>query len=349
MGEEDLDNLFNSLKEATPPKKEEPKQVVEEEKPQEKKSEEVKIEEEKPQETTEEEDMFKVKTTKKVRTEPTQAAEVVSTTEVPKPPEIFSVVEEQKPKGTEKHEFGEIKEDLPGAKSIYTIHSDKGEGKTTIALSFPGEKVAISMDNKTAIIKETRYDNANEIHVFNGMKYMDYHNQSATVKSASITYDYVLAILDYSRAINPDWIIFDAVEYLHQVCEWKMRYNNGLEAYAGIANFNLWKERKTLLRQIHNKAMEIAKKGVIYTLFSEKDELVIQGEIITTKKVPKWIDVIMTETDYVIKAEHDLESKKHYAVIVTSKDPRVLKTGVRFDITGKKFWDVKEEVAKNAN
>jgi hypothetical protein len=112
-----------------------------------------------------------------------------------------------------------------------------------------------------------------------------------------------------------------------------MRYREGIEAFAGV-EFSLWKHRKMLLRQIHNRALEVAKRGVIYTAYpTQNDEVIIDGQVVTRKKAPKWLDILIFETDYVIEVERDIQTKRFLAKIVSSKNDSKFPTGKVLDIT----------------
>lgn len=270
-------------------------------------------------------------------TEQATAAEAVKVAEGTK-------AEEAEAEEAPRYEFVVEEEQSPPAKEVYLVFGEKGSGKTTLALSFPGEIVCLSFDRKSAIIKTSRYGNDRRIHVFDVVKYMDYSSPSKVTESAAKTFEFVNAVLDYAAMnIRPDWIVIDGAEIFHQVCEWTMRHRHGIEAFAGISNLNLWKERRLYIRQIHNKALNVARRGVIYTTYTDKDEIVVQGELVTKKDVPKWIDVLVFETDYVIKCEMDPVNRKFLAKVVTSKDDGRLPTGRVYDVTDKGFWEVVSE------
>lgn len=240
-------------------------------------------------------------------------------------------------------EFPSIEEDTESDKEIHLIYGDKGKGKTTLAFGYPGEIVCLSFDNKSARIKRTMFNNDKRIHIFNVTKYMNYDTPDKMLETATKTYEYIKAVLEHAKQYNPDWIVFDGAEIFSQICEWRMRYKHGIKAFAGITNFNIWKERRMYIRQIHNMALRIAKKGIIYTTFTTKDSIVISGEVVTQKDVPKWIDVLMFETDYVIHVDTEPGTFRQLATIITSKDKSLLKTGRVYDVTDKTLWEAVKE------
>ncbi|MCW1309283.1 MAG: AAA family ATPase [Candidatus Nanoarchaeia archaeon] len=250
-------------------------------------------------------------------------------------------LEPQKKEVEEKAVF-ELTEDGIPSKEVYLIYGNKGVGKTVTALSFPGKILALSFDRKTAIIKANMFKNDDRIKIYNAVKYMDYSNPEALTKSANDTYQYILFILEehVKHYGNPDWVLIDGSDIFHQICEWTMRYRHNIEPFAGISNLNVWKERRLLIRNIHYKALDIANKGVIYTTYTEKDSIVVDGELITQKDVPRWIDVLMFETDYVLYC-YVIEGQRKFAVrVVTSKNDSKLRTGMVYDVTDRTLWEV---------
>ncbi len=228
----------------------------------------------------------------------------------------------------------EIEEEKPVNKYVIMIYGDKGTGKTVTALSFPGEVCVLSFDRKAVPIKINVFNNDSRIHVFDAVKYMDWRPDKVT-ESSSRTFEYILKILDYcAEKIKPDWIVFDGTEIMEQIIEFAMRHRHGLGPFQGISNLNIWKERRLMLRQIHSKAYEIAKKGIIYTTYTQYEDIVIEGELVTRKEVPKWIDVIMFETDVVLKTEYNARDQVFTVKVVTSK-VKALPTGKVYGVTGK--------------
>lgn len=246
--------------------------------------------------------------------------------------EVAPVVGAEPPK--EVMEKFEVEEEKPVNKYVIMVYGDKGTGKTVTALSFRGEMCVLSFDRKAMPIKMSMFSGDSRIHVFDAVKYMDWHPERVTESSAK-TFEYIMKILDYcGESIHPDWVVIDGTEIMEQIVEFAMRHRHGLGPFQGIANLNIWKERRLMLRQIHNKAYAIAKKGIIYTTYTHYEDIVVEGELVTRKEVPKWIDVIMFETDAVLKTEYNSRDNLFSVKVVTSKI-KELPTGKVYGVTNK--------------
>lgn len=244
--------------------------------------------------------------------------------------------------GEEEFDFSEVEE--PAPKEVILIYGHKGHGKTYLAMSFPGKIVVLSFDRKSAQVKYKDFKGDGRIKVYDVMKYVDYSTPQRWLETAEKTFKFLNALLDQVIAKDPpDWIVIDGSEIFQQICEMTMRYRNNLMPFQGIANLNLWKERRMYIRQIHNKCLNIAKKGIIYTTYVDKDEIVVDGEIIARKDVPRWIDAIMYETDTVIRVTSltDTEGTKRFIATVESSKG-TLPTGLKVDITDKGYKAFKE-------
>ena len=235
--------------------------------------------------------------------------------------------------------------DMSEAKSqsgeTYTIYGHKGHGKTFLAYSFPGEISVLSFDRKGVPVKDLAYGGADRLKVFDAVRYHDMSSPEAWLESSDRTFRYINSLLDHIKEeVKPDWIVLDGLEIYNQIAEMTMRYRNNLLPYQGVANMNLWKERRLYIRQLHYKALEIAKRGIIYTTYSEKDKVIVDGDVQTLSDVPRWVDVVLQETDVVLKIERkdDKNGVKHWCKVESSKTR--IPTNHIVDCTGKGILDV---------
>lgn len=229
----------------------------------------------------------------------------------------------------------DLSEDKGMGKVVIVIYGLKGNGKTYAAMTLPGTVDVISFDRKALMVKNIL--NKPGIRVFDGIRYMNWEDTEKVTESAERTYAYLNRLLDEIAKNPPDWIVIDGSEIFQTICEYVMRYRNNILPFQGIANLNLWKERRLYIRQIHQRCVQIAKRGLVYTTYVDKDEIVEDGEIRTKKDVPRWIDAILYETDIVIKVEgrQQPSGRQFIAEVESSKYPNLFRTGARLDITNK--------------
>jgi len=226
-------------------------------------------------------------------------------------------------------------EETGQSKSVYTITGAKGTGKTTLAFRFNGPKYCISFDNKSLRIKQNLYQDNQSIHIYNGLGHYIRTKEKMT-ETAKTTHGYLTWLMGQIKAIGDcDWIIFDNLERLHEICEMCMRHDYGLDPFQGFGNQSYWKLRRVYLTRLHHLAVDTAKKGVIYTVFSRVDDITIQeGQIIERKEVPKYVDVVEEDTDtlFQTKISNSKDGTKFLAFVVTSKIPK-FKTGSILNVT----------------
>ncbi|MEK6880750.1 MAG: hypothetical protein AABY22_14120, partial [Nanoarchaeota archaeon] len=181
------------------------------------------------------------------------------------------------------------------------------------------------------------------ISVYDGLKYFD-EEPTKKLDTAMITFNYILFLFkEIKEKIQPDFIVIDGSEIFTQIAELCMRKKNNLGLYAGLANQNLCKERKDFLVKLHRTAIKSAKKGVIYTTYTETEEIVDEGTVIARSKVPKWTGIILYEADIVAYTYSKFEKekgKRFFLKIANSKLDSVIKTGFHEDITGKRISDI---------
>lgn len=246
--------------------------------------------------------------------------------------------------------------DTSQGKIVMTIHGPKNSGKSTAAFLITtgrlggfryGKTLAISFDDKTKTTFE-QFFKGESIVVQDGTKYYSEDPLKKT-RSGYMSYVYLQKLLDHESKNNYDWIFFDGLTVESEILEMSMRYINGLKPTQGFANRNIWKDRGSMLRTLHNLAVKMANIGVIYSTYSEKDEIIKDGETVSKEDIPKYIDVVMIKTDVVLKATkakgkagnlffltvEGTKFKQYYdhGVLLPITD-RTLKEGTIFDVTG---------------
>lgn len=238
----------------------------------------------------------------------------------------------------DEYEF-EFTEENPTNKLVFTIYGNKGDGKTTLALGFPGRIFCISMDHKTIAVKQNIYNNDNRIKVFDGIKYYD-KSPSNILESGKKTYHYILSLLQKCNEVpdekKPDYILIDGLEVLSGVCEMYMRKKNGLKPFQGVANLNVWKDRAFMMDEIHRLAYMGSRKGVIYTTYVNfETQDITEGNVTDMKDMPKWFGSVMMETDITIRASSTKtkEGREHFAIVMNSKYDQILKSGKSYQVT----------------
>jgi len=238
----------------------------------------------------------------------------------------------------EKYKF---EEETDSPKLVVTISGLKGTGKTTFMFSpttFEGKHYCLSFDHKSLRIKKNLYNDAEHIVVIDGEKYY-VRSTEEMVPSSTKNYEYLIAMLDHIQGFgDADWIEYDCLERLHEICEMVMRDGHNLKPFAGFSEKIWWKERRILIGNLHRKALAIAKKGVIYTTFLDyKDNLLIDDEFENVLATPRYFDMIRDETDVIFRThtKYDKGTKelRFYARVESSKVPK-FRTGKLVDVTG---------------
>jgi len=250
---------------------------------------------------------------------------------------------EQQPQQQFILEYGSVQSVDEIERMINIVYGAKGVGKTQTAMGFPGKIVVLSFDNKALRIWKRAYKCDPRISICDAVKYFS-HDKKKYVESGSISFKYLEFVLEtlIKQKEHPNWIIFDGTEILLEIAELAMRFNMGLSAFQGIANLNVWKDRKLNIRSLHDLALKASVSGIIYTTYAEKDEIIDEGTLVSKKDVPHWFDIIMREVDNVFHVTNTFEEGRGQRVklhVVTAKtEPFV--TGMTYDITGKSIQDI---------
>lgn len=238
---------------------------------------------------------------------------------------------------------------------ILTVYGLKGPGKTYSSFCLDGTILCISFDRKSETIHIEEFNSDSRITVKDALRYLDKTSPSAFTASSEKTFKYLVGKEDPEIGILEkyklegkkfDWVMLDCTEEMNRICEMVMRYRNGLMPSQGVANRNLWKDRRLYINAIHNASVDIANKGLIYTTYTDEQKIIKDGEIVALETVPKWIDVQMLETDVVIHVFVEQSFKtneRKFMGVVESSKYKLFPTGKRADITGKGLKALMEE------
>lgn len=221
-------------------------------------------------------------------------------------------------------------------KKTYMISGDKGDGKTTLAFSFPGKICCISFDYMSADVKDGMFNNDPRIHVFDGLRYLSKRVAESWLKSADKSFEYLnLLLTNIIKPLEPDWIVLDGLEiFVRDICEMRMRYRNNLQPFQPF-ELKLWAERNMYVDQIHLLCMLFAKQGIVYTAYVNEVAVKFEGgKMIEFKRVPKWAADVEFQTQVVIMIDSEQAEKgRKYIATVTSSKSKDIRTGIKIDVT----------------
>jgi len=238
----------------------------------------------------------------------------------------------------------EVEEASP--KTVLVIAGEKGHGKTTLALSMPGNIAVLAYDRKAAPIKFFFYKGDKRIRVFDMLRYYNPTSKNEVLEHAVKSVKYARALLNYLKEENAvDWIVIDNFDVLTRLCEMTARYYNHLQPFGGTGEigYKLFDERNFYIRTIFQSAFETAKKGVIYTLYLTTQEIVKGGQVVERTRVPRWVDAVLYETDVALVVSKVPDERRFLCYVLTSKNEEEFPTGVTVDVTDIGFKAFKDK------
>ena len=238
----------------------------------------------------------------------------------------------------------EVEEASP--KTVLVIAGEKGHGKTTLALSMPGNIAVLAYDRKAAPVKFFFYKGDKRIRVFDMLRYYNPTSKNEVLEHAVKSVKYARALLNYLKEESSvDWIVIDNFDILTRLCEMTARYYNHLQPFGGTGEvgYKLFDERNFYIRTIFQSAFETAKKGVVYTLYLTTQEVVKGGQVMERTRVPKWVDAVLYETDVALVVSKIPDERRFLCHVLTSKNEEEFPTGLTVDITDIGFKAFKDK------
>lgn len=222
---------------------------------------------------------------------------------------------------------------------VITVYGEKGDGKTTAAISIGlGEVEGFNVKGKTVAVLSFDHKGQRIARVFNenvvaydAVRYVidDHgkHDDKELTKSSCKNMLYLFRLVE---SMNVDIIVVDGSEILTQQAEMLMRYNNDLGVSENFANIGLWKERKIILKRFHRLCTMHSNVAVIYTTYTDVVSTIAHGKTIKTAKVPKWVGTLLLETDIVARVK---KVDDEYKMKVESSKMHEISEEKVFDVT----------------
>ena len=206
------------------------------------------------------------------------------------------------------------------------IAGDKDAGKTLLAFLFEGSILCFSYDGKSVAIKEQDFENDERIEIHDIDSRFDKSLENK-VKSGAHCTDYIMKVLYTYPEKSVDYVVHDYAELIPKLTEMKGRHIEEVELLTAISKYSeVWKKRHTMMDDLLYRSKKIARKGVIFTGFTYRDNLIVDGAIVKTgMRVPKWFGDVERDIDvaFIIEPEEERIGNfitiKRYVFIHTSK------------------------------
>ncbi|MDE1822276.1 MAG: hypothetical protein KGI98_15665 [Euryarchaeota archaeon] len=227
----------------------------------------------------------------------------------------------------------------------FIIDGDKGSGTTTTYLSFGGEQVIFSLEGKVhRIIAELRAQgvDTSRFHVYDVSR-MYKTGEREIMASAVDCHDRMVNILGrVAKKGGVDWVVFDGLDIIARMEEYRMRYKAKLPLFSGV-EWQFWNWRNFGMSDLLTAARAAVKPtgAVCATFYWELQDVIVGGKVVdTVKKRKKWLGKWEKENDVWLTTSRvdrlmpgKAAESKFYVTVFTSK-LRTFPTGKQWDVTG---------------
>jgi hypothetical protein len=208
----------------------------------------------------------------------------------------------------------EWEEESGEGKTTITLVAIKGQGKTTAGMMYQEGldelMVVISYDGKAQKNKNKDFRGEN-IKVFDIRKH--YQRDPALIRdSGAKCMDMIMSLLNRYQKDELSWVFHDMMELLPKFAEMKSRQFFGKTATQPCSGYDeVWKRRRAILEDCHEKSLAVAKYGVIYTGKTIRENILVDGEVITSgPRKPNWSGIVEDTTDVTILLDVEEEYLK---------------------------------------
>lgn len=212
------------------------------------------------------------------------------------------------------------------------IYGEKSDGKTSFAMSFPGNILVLQFDEKAGVVWKEDFDGDPRISIIDITKILRSDDPILYLQTSTLALGYIEQVLDSFRDQNIDWVLIDGFESYASMAEMAMRFDQNIRYAEGVPQ-QTWKVRTLFMTQFHKRCLNVGKKGIIYTTYPFIQETIeFNGKQVKSKK-PSWKKDSEKETDQLVYVYSEDDEKGTKFWIHLEKMKRGFYTGKRIDIT----------------
>lgn len=212
------------------------------------------------------------------------------------------------------------------------IYGEKSDGKTSFAMSFPGNILVLQFDEKAGVVWKEDFNSDPRISVVDITKMLRSDDPILYLQTSTLALGYIEKVLDKFRDENIDWVMIDGFESYASMAEMAMRFDQNIRYAEGVPQ-QTWKVRTLFMTQLHKRCLGVGKKGIIYTTYPYIQETIeFNGRTIKSKK-PSWKKDSEKETDQLVSCYTEDDEKGTKFWVHLEKMKRGFYTGKRIDIT----------------
>jgi len=227
---------------------------------------------------------------------------------------------------------------------IWVIEGEKSGSKTASALSFPGDgkKLVIAFEQKAGVVWKEMYGSDPDIQIIDCSRFIKKNDELTYLQTSTMAVAYAQKTLEEIQGRKDiDWIVIDGAKWWAKYSEYAMRYqfNFGLTQ---PFDWQFWNWRNMYFESIQDQALNVANRGIIYTLYPFKPEAreiedKKTGEkTVVVSKPPAWRNDLLKDVDNIIRVWSEMPKQEgalpsFYLETVLMK--RGFVNGIKVDIT----------------
>ncbi len=212
------------------------------------------------------------------------------------------------------------------------IYGEKSDGKTSFAMSFPGNILVLQFDEKAGVVWKEDFGSDPRIKIVDVTKIIRSDDPILYLQTATLSLGYIENVLEKAKDWDIDWVLIDGFESYASMAEMAMRFDQNIRYAEGVPQ-QTWKVRTLFMTQLHKRCLGVGKRGILYTTYPFIQETIeFNGKQVKTKK-PSWKKDSEKETDQLVYCYSEDDEKGTKFWIHLEKMKRGFFTGKRIDIT----------------